>query len=196
MFSTSFLSLHVVYFFFLSSPEPIVFRLAFENPEASNYHQNPREVSSTHSSPYKTLPRPPREPHSMPPTPVMTRNSYSSSHLRCDLHSSALSLRSLLFNLQSPASVVEVAATVCFFRPVQDSNSNLSYTLSPLFQWCMKENLSGMLYTPLKRHLWNHFLFIFCLCDVLRYIMFLSFFSKSPPSVSIYILYLTPEFVS
>lgn len=121
-------------FFFLSSPEPIVFRLAFENPEASNYHQNPREVSSTHSSPYKTLPRPPREPHSMPPTPVMTRNSYSSSHLRCDLHSSALSLRSLLFNLQSPASVVEVAATVCFFRPVQDSNSNLSYTLSPLFQ--------------------------------------------------------------
>uniref|UniRef100_A0A8C4H353 FERM domain containing 4B n=1 Tax=Dicentrarchus labrax TaxID=13489 RepID=A0A8C4H353_DICLA len=44
-----------------------------------------REVSSTHSSPYKTLPRPPRDPRSMPPTPVMTRNAYSSSQLRCDL---------------------------------------------------------------------------------------------------------------
>lgn len=88
------------FFFFLSSPDTIAFRLAFENPEASNYHQNPREVSSTRSSPYKTLPRPPREPHSMPPTPVMTRNAYSSSHLRCDLQSSALSLRSLLFSFR------------------------------------------------------------------------------------------------
>uniref|UniRef100_A0A3Q2P399 Cytohesin Ubiquitin Protein Inducing domain-containing protein n=1 Tax=Fundulus heteroclitus TaxID=8078 RepID=A0A3Q2P399_FUNHE len=42
---------------------------------------NQREVSSTNSSPYKTLPRPPRDPRSMPPTPVMTRNAYSSSHL-------------------------------------------------------------------------------------------------------------------
>uniref|UniRef100_A0A669E7P4 FERM domain containing 4B n=1 Tax=Oreochromis niloticus TaxID=8128 RepID=A0A669E7P4_ORENI len=52
--------------------------------QASNYYQNPREVSSTHSSPYKTLPRPPRDPRSMPPTPVMTRNAYSSSQLRLE----------------------------------------------------------------------------------------------------------------
>uniref|UniRef100_A0A3Q3WDW3 FERM domain-containing protein n=1 Tax=Mola mola TaxID=94237 RepID=A0A3Q3WDW3_MOLML len=41
-----------------------------------NHHNKnrSREVSSTHSSPYKTLPRPPRDPRSMPPTPVMTRN--------------------------------------------------------------------------------------------------------------------------
>lgn len=104
-------------FFFLSSPDPIVFRLAFENPEASNYHQNPREVSSTRSSPYKTLPRPPREPHSMPPTPVMTRNAYSSSHLRCDLQSSALSLRSLLFSFRVLHRMWEWhrPATVCVF---------------------------------------------------------------------------------
>uniref|UniRef100_A0A3B3VEU1 FERM domain containing 4B n=1 Tax=Poecilia latipinna TaxID=48699 RepID=A0A3B3VEU1_9TELE len=45
---------------------------------------NQREVSSTNSSPYKTLPRPPRDPRSMPPTPVMTRNAYSSSQLRSE----------------------------------------------------------------------------------------------------------------
>ncbi|KAM7405048.1 hypothetical protein PAMP_012338 [Pampus punctatissimus] len=60
-------------------------RLAFEGQEASHYyHNHPGEVSSTHSSPYKTLPRPPRDPRSMPPTPVMTRNAYSSSQLRSE----------------------------------------------------------------------------------------------------------------
>lgn len=78
--------------FFFKNPLLILhpFRLAFEGQEASSYYQNPREVSSTHSSPYKTLPRPPRDPRSMPPTPVMTRNAYSSSQLRCDLCSLAL----------------------------------------------------------------------------------------------------------
>ncbi|XP_045912584.1 FERM domain-containing protein 4B isoform X3 [Micropterus dolomieu] len=59
-------------------------RLAFEGQEASPYYQNPRDVSSTHSSPYKTVPRPPRDQRSMPPTPVMTRNAYSSSQLRSE----------------------------------------------------------------------------------------------------------------
>ncbi|KAM3872629.1 FERM domain-containing protein 4B [Diretmus argenteus] len=59
-------------------------RLAFEGPEPSHYYQSAREVSSTNSSPYKTLPRPPRDPRSMPPTPVMTRNAYSSSQLRSE----------------------------------------------------------------------------------------------------------------
>uniref|UniRef100_A0A3B4GPR2 FERM domain-containing protein 4B-like n=1 Tax=Pundamilia nyererei TaxID=303518 RepID=A0A3B4GPR2_9CICH len=58
-----------------------------DGQEASNYYQNPREVSSTHSSPYKTLPRPPRDPRSMPPTPVMTRNAYSSRHRSGSLES-------------------------------------------------------------------------------------------------------------
>uniref|UniRef100_A0A4W6DF57 FERM domain containing 4B n=1 Tax=Lates calcarifer TaxID=8187 RepID=A0A4W6DF57_LATCA len=55
--------------------------------ENHNNKNHSRDVSSTHSSPYKTLPRPPRDPRSMPPTPVMTRNAYSSSQLRCDLFS-------------------------------------------------------------------------------------------------------------
>lgn len=75
---------------FLSSPHFLYFpsstqhpfRLAFEGQDASHYCHSPREVSSTHSSPYKTLPRPARDPRSMPPTPVMTRNAYSSSQLR------------------------------------------------------------------------------------------------------------------
>ncbi|KAM9750770.1 FERM domain-containing protein 4B isoform 2-T2 [Menidia menidia] len=45
---------------------------------AGNHHKNHS------SSPYKTLPRPPRDPHSMPPTPAMTRNAYSSSQLRSE----------------------------------------------------------------------------------------------------------------
>ncbi|XP_068600912.1 FERM domain-containing protein 4B [Brachionichthys hirsutus] len=59
-------------------------RLVYEDQEASHYNQNPREASSAHTSPYKTLPRPPRDPRSMPPTPVMTRNAYSSSQLRSE----------------------------------------------------------------------------------------------------------------
>uniref|UniRef100_A0A3Q2DPD8 FERM domain containing 4Bb n=1 Tax=Cyprinodon variegatus TaxID=28743 RepID=A0A3Q2DPD8_CYPVA len=50
----------------------------------NNHKGHSREVSSTNSSPYKTLPRPPRDPRSMPPTPVMTRNAYSSSQLRSE----------------------------------------------------------------------------------------------------------------
>uniref|UniRef100_A0A8C6NXF0 FERM domain containing 4B n=1 Tax=Nothobranchius furzeri TaxID=105023 RepID=A0A8C6NXF0_NOTFU len=55
--------------------------LAYDGLEASHTHQNTREPSSTHSSPYKTLPRPPRDPRSTPPTPALTRNAYSSSQL-------------------------------------------------------------------------------------------------------------------
>uniref|UniRef100_A0A3B5LZC3 FERM domain containing 4B n=1 Tax=Xiphophorus couchianus TaxID=32473 RepID=A0A3B5LZC3_9TELE len=59
----------------------VIIRLGFDGLEAPHSYQNQREVSSTNSSPYKTLPRPPRDPRSMPPTPVMTRNAYSSSQL-------------------------------------------------------------------------------------------------------------------
>ncbi|XP_074951786.1 FERM domain-containing protein 4B isoform X3 [Phalacrocorax aristotelis] len=46
-----------------------------------------RDPLSAHSSPYRTLDRPP-QPHggrSMPTTPVLTRNAYSSSHLQPDV---------------------------------------------------------------------------------------------------------------
>uniref|UniRef100_A0A3P8WQI4 FERM domain containing 4B n=1 Tax=Cynoglossus semilaevis TaxID=244447 RepID=A0A3P8WQI4_CYNSE len=76
------LKFHPLYF----DPFPVLrpYRLAFEGQEGSHHYSNTREVSSTHSSPYKTLPRPPRDPRSMPPTPVLTRNAYSSSQLRSE----------------------------------------------------------------------------------------------------------------
>ncbi|KAG7261299.1 hypothetical protein CRUP_015333, partial [Coryphaenoides rupestris] len=54
-----------------------------EEPQ-QHYPAGPREPSpsSGGGSPYKTLPRPAaRDPRSTPPTPVMTRNAYSSSQL-------------------------------------------------------------------------------------------------------------------
>ncbi|KAL1021034.1 hypothetical protein UPYG_G00007870 [Umbra pygmaea] len=68
-------------------------RLEFNSQDGSHHYQ-PREVSSAQSSPYKTLPRPPREPCSMPRTPVMTRNAYSSSQLRVDGNSQSFRHRS------------------------------------------------------------------------------------------------------
>lgn len=41
-----------------------------------------REPTSTHSSPYKSAERKPHGGRSMPSTPVLTRNAYSSSHLQ------------------------------------------------------------------------------------------------------------------
>ncbi|XP_013991861.1 FERM domain-containing protein 4B isoform X1 [Salmo salar] len=66
---------------------------AFDGQDAS-HHFHPREVSSAHSSPAITLPRSPRDPRSMPSTPVMTRNAYSSSHLRSDGNSQSFRHRS------------------------------------------------------------------------------------------------------
>ncbi|KAL2091499.1 hypothetical protein ACEWY4_013762 [Coilia grayii] len=45
------------------------------------FHHAPRDVVSGHSSPYRPGARPPRDTRSMPPTPVLTRNAYSSTQL-------------------------------------------------------------------------------------------------------------------
>ncbi|XP_031421980.1 FERM domain-containing protein 4B isoform X2 [Clupea harengus] len=58
-------------------------RLDYDLQDTGHYYGS-REVSSTHSSPYKTMPRHLRDARSMPQTPVMTRNAYSSSQLRSD----------------------------------------------------------------------------------------------------------------
>ncbi|KAG5835718.1 hypothetical protein ANANG_G00246980 [Anguilla anguilla] len=47
-------------------------------------HYSHRDALSTHSSPYRLPSRQPRDAHSVPPTPVMTRNAYSSIQLRSD----------------------------------------------------------------------------------------------------------------
>uniref|UniRef100_A0AAV2LZT4 FERM domain-containing protein n=1 Tax=Knipowitschia caucasica TaxID=637954 RepID=A0AAV2LZT4_KNICA len=59
-------------------------RLGPESTEVPHYYQKPRQVSSANNSPYKSLPRAPRDACSMPPTPIMTRNAYSSSQLRSE----------------------------------------------------------------------------------------------------------------
>ncbi|KAK7915785.1 hypothetical protein WMY93_011546 [Mugilogobius chulae] len=59
-------------------------RLAPESTDVPHYYQKPRQVSSANNSPYKSLPRGPRDACSMPPTPIMTRNAYSSSQLRSE----------------------------------------------------------------------------------------------------------------
>lgn len=89
------------------------FRLAYDGKEASNCYQNQREDSSNHSSPYKTPPRPPRDPRSMPPTPVMTRNAYSSSQLRCDLQPNIPLSPQQPKSLLLPKAIVETS-NLCF----------------------------------------------------------------------------------
>ncbi|KAB0378766.1 hypothetical protein FD755_010344 [Muntiacus reevesi] len=60
--------------------ERIHFRKSSINEQLVDTRQS-REMLSTHSSPYKTLERRPQAGRSMPTTPVLTRNAYSSSHL-------------------------------------------------------------------------------------------------------------------
>ncbi|XP_066100648.1 FERM domain-containing protein 4B isoform X1 [Saccopteryx bilineata] len=60
--------------------ERIHFRKSSINEQFVDTRQS-REMLSTHSSPYKTLERRPQGGRSMPTTPVLTRNAYSSSHL-------------------------------------------------------------------------------------------------------------------
>lgn len=63
--------------------ERIHFRKSSINEQLGDTRQS-REMLSTHSSPYKTLERRPQGGRSMPTTPVLTRNAYSSSHLEPD----------------------------------------------------------------------------------------------------------------
>ncbi|KAF6099353.1 FERM domain containing 4B [Phyllostomus discolor] len=60
--------------------ERIHFRKSSINEQFADAQQS-REMLSTHSSPYKILEKQPQGGRSMPTTPVLTRNAYSSSHL-------------------------------------------------------------------------------------------------------------------
>ncbi|XP_041955389.1 FERM domain-containing protein 4B isoform X1 [Alosa sapidissima] len=76
-------------------------RLDYDLQDMGRYY-GPREVSSTHSSPYKTVPRHPRDARSIPHTPVMTRNAYSSSQLRSEGNVQCFRHRSGSLESQSP----------------------------------------------------------------------------------------------
>nr|XP_046240698.1 FERM domain-containing protein 4B-like isoform X2 [Scatophagus argus] len=47
-------------------------------------HHSHRDALSSHNSPFKLASRQPRDARSMPPTPLLTRNAYSSTQLRSD----------------------------------------------------------------------------------------------------------------
>ncbi|XP_037334126.2 FERM domain-containing protein 4B isoform X1 [Pungitius pungitius] len=118
-------------------------RLAFEGQDASPYCHSPREVSSTHSSPYKTLPRPPRDPRSMPPTPVMTRNAYSSSQLRSEGSPHGFRHRSGSLEAQPrPRKDADSEKPVFVLSPAHRSNSTevledcSSYTSQSSLDYC------------------------------------------------------------
>uniref|UniRef100_A0A8C2ZZL4 FERM domain containing 4B n=1 Tax=Cyclopterus lumpus TaxID=8103 RepID=A0A8C2ZZL4_CYCLU len=111
---------------------------------ARENHQNKnhgREVSSTHSSPYKTLPRPPRDPRSMPATPVMTRNAYSSSQLRSEASPHCFRHRSGSLESQ-PRLGKDSEKPVFVLSPAHRSNSTevledcSSYTSQSSLDYC------------------------------------------------------------
>ncbi|CAL8319225.1 unnamed protein product [Merluccius merluccius] len=102
-------------------------RLAYEGQESSQHYPGPREASPSSgggSSPYKTLPRPARDPRSMPPTPVMTRNAYSSSQLRSGGSTSSFRHRSGSLESQPrPGKDGEPEKAVFTLSPAHHSNS-------------------------------------------------------------------------
>ncbi|XP_019122851.1 FERM domain-containing protein 4B isoform X1 [Larimichthys crocea] len=49
-----------------------------------SHHYSHRDALSSHSSPFKPASRQPRDARSMPPTPLLTRNAYSSTQLRSE----------------------------------------------------------------------------------------------------------------
>ncbi|KAM7063796.1 FERM domain-containing protein 4B isoform 2-T2 [Molossus nigricans] len=79
-------------------------RIHFRKPSLSEQlaeARQSREMLSTHSSPYKTPERRPQGGRSMPTTPVLTRNAYSSSHLEPESSSQHLRQRSGSLESQS-----------------------------------------------------------------------------------------------
>ncbi|XP_066554128.1 FERM domain-containing protein 4B [Amia ocellicauda] len=88
------------------------------------FHYNHREALSTHSSPYKTPARQPRDARSMPPTPVMTRNAYSSSQLRSEGTPQHLRQRSGSLESQTHLlSEAEPEKPIFSLSPARRSNS-------------------------------------------------------------------------
>ncbi|XP_026203235.1 FERM domain-containing protein 4B isoform X2 [Anabas testudineus] len=58
-------------------------RINYGNLQES-IHYSHHEALSGHNSPFKAASRQPRDARSMPPTPILTRNAYSSTQLRSD----------------------------------------------------------------------------------------------------------------
>ncbi|KAJ8361234.1 hypothetical protein SKAU_G00177590 [Synaphobranchus kaupii] len=87
-------------------------------------HYGHRDTLSTHSSPYKLPSRQARDAHSMPPTPVMTRNAYSSIQLRSEEDAQLFRQRSGSLESQSQFLTEAVPPNPTFtLSPARRSNS-------------------------------------------------------------------------
>uniref|UniRef100_A0A671MD45 FERM domain-containing protein 4B-like n=1 Tax=Sinocyclocheilus anshuiensis TaxID=1608454 RepID=A0A671MD45_9TELE len=119
------------------------FRLDHEVQGPGHYYI-PREVFSAQSSPCKTLPRMPKDPRSLPQTPVMPRNAYSSSQLRSEGHIRGFRHRSGSLESQSQLLHSHCANKSAFpLSPSRRSNSTevlddcSSYTSMSSMDYCL-----------------------------------------------------------
>ncbi|XP_056129236.1 FERM domain-containing protein 4B [Lampris incognitus] len=87
-------------------------------------HSNHRDALSSQSSPYKPTSRQPRDARSMPPTPLLTRNAYSSTQLRSEDGPQHFRQRSGSLESQSQfLTESEPPAPSFAFPPARRSNS-------------------------------------------------------------------------
>uniref|UniRef100_A0A8C1GK79 FERM domain containing 4Bb n=1 Tax=Cyprinus carpio TaxID=7962 RepID=A0A8C1GK79_CYPCA len=119
------------------------FRLDHEVQGPGHYYI-PREVFSAQSSPCKTLPRMPKDPRSLPQTPVMPRNAYSNSQLGSEGHIRGFRHRSGSLESQSQVLHSHCANKSAFpLSPSRRSNSTevlddcSSYTSMSSMDYCL-----------------------------------------------------------
>ncbi|XP_068170983.1 FERM domain-containing protein 4B isoform X1 [Antennarius striatus] len=93
-----------------------------QGPESLHYSH--RDALSSHSSPFKAASRQPRDARSMPPTPLLTRNAYSSTQLRPEDGPQHFRQRSGSLESQSQyLTEAEPPAQTFTFCPARRSNS-------------------------------------------------------------------------
>ncbi|XP_068598397.1 FERM domain-containing protein 4B [Brachionichthys hirsutus] len=93
-----------------------------QGPESLHYSH--RDALSSHSSPFKAASRQPRDARSMPPTPLLTRNAYSSTQLRPEDETQHFRQRSGSMESQSQfLTEAELPVPTFTFCPPQRSNS-------------------------------------------------------------------------
>ncbi|XP_067302929.1 FERM domain-containing protein 4B isoform X6 [Pseudorasbora parva] len=112
--------------------------------QGPGHFYTPREVFSAQSSPCKTLPRMLKNPRSLPQTPVMPRNAYSSSQLRSEGHIRGFRHRSGSLESQSQLLHSHCANKSVFpLSPSRRSNSTevlddcSSYTSMSSMDYCL-----------------------------------------------------------
>ncbi|XP_062251316.1 FERM domain-containing protein 4B isoform X4 [Platichthys flesus] len=87
-------------------------------------HYSHRDALSSHSSPFKPASRQPRDARSMPPTPLLTRNAYSSTQLRTEDAPQHFRQRSGSLESQSQFQTEPEPPVPTFtFNPARRSNS-------------------------------------------------------------------------